>query len=50
MKTPEQIVAELEQKLNLLQRQLAEANKRISFLERENQRRKGDINQVARRG
>lgn len=42
-------VAELERKLQQLERQVAQMAQRISFLERENQRRRSDVNQLAAR-
>jgi chromosome segregation ATPase len=41
-------IAQLEQQLNRLEQQVVELNKRLMFLERENNRRKNEINQVAR--
>ena len=40
-------IALLEQQLQQLQRQLAELNQRVLFLERENNRRRSDLTQVA---
>ena len=47
MITPELKQAALEKQLQILVKQVAELNKRVQFLERENQRRRSDINQVA---
>ena len=41
-------VAQLEQQLKRMEQQVVELNKRLMFLERENNRRKNEINQVAR--
>ena len=41
-------VAQLEQQLKRMEQQVVELNKRVMFLERENNRRKNEINQVAR--
>jgi cell division protein FtsB len=43
-------VAQLEKQLQQLAQQVSELHKRVMFLERENNRRKNDINQVARKG
>lgn len=49
MITPEQKQAALEKQIQLLVAQVNELNKRVSFLERENSRRKQDIQTVANR-
>ena len=41
-------IAQLEQQLKRMEQQVLELNKRLTFLERENNRRKNEINQVAR--
>jgi hypothetical protein len=41
-------IAQLEQQLKRMEQQVVELNKRLMFLERENNRRKNEINQVAR--
>jgi len=41
-------IAQLEQQLKRMEQKVVELNKRLTFLERENNRRKGEINQVAR--
>jgi regulator of replication initiation timing len=45
----DQKVAALEQQLQKLTKQVNELNQRISFLERENNRRKQDVNVLAQR-
>ena len=40
-------VTQLEEKLNLALRQLAELAQRVNYLERENSRRKSEVNQIA---
>jgi hypothetical protein len=45
----DQKIVVLEQQLQKLVRQVAELNQRISFLERENNRRKQDVNILAQR-
>lgn len=44
----DQKIAKLEQQLNKLAQQVTELNQRLSFLERENNRRKQDVNILAR--
>ena len=41
-------IVQLEQQLKRMEQQVVELNKRLMFLERENNRRKNEINQVAR--
>jgi len=51
MTIPQQLdpkIAQLEQQLKRMEQQVLELNKRLTFLERENNRRKNEINQVAR--
>jgi hypothetical protein len=49
MDPKDQKIAALEQQLQKLIKQSAELNQRLSFLERENNRRKQDINILAQR-
>ena len=42
-------IAELERKLQQLEKQVFQMAQRINFLERENQRRRSDVNQLAQR-
>lgn len=46
----DQKIAMLEQQVHKLSRQIAELAQRLSFLERENGRRKQDVNILARKG
>lgn len=46
----DQKIALLEKQLETANRQLTELARRISFLERENNRRKQDVNLLARKG
>jgi hypothetical protein len=46
----DQKIAMLEQQVHTMSRQIAELAKRLSFLERENGRRKQDVNILARKG
>jgi regulator of replication initiation timing len=45
----DQKIATLEQQLQKLTKQVNELNQRVSFLERENNRRKQDVNILAQR-
>jgi phage shock protein A len=45
----DQKIAALEQQLQKISKQVAELNQRVSFLERENNRRKQDVNILAQR-
>jgi hypothetical protein len=45
----DQKIAALEQQLQKLVRQVTDLNQRVSFLERENNRRKQDVNVLAQR-
>jgi regulator of replication initiation timing len=49
MDPKDQKMALLEQQLTKLLQQVVELNRRVSFLERENNRRKLDINQISNR-
>jgi hypothetical protein len=49
MDPKDQKIAALEQQLQILVRQVGELNQRVSFLERENNRRKQDVNILAQR-
>jgi hypothetical protein len=47
MTTPDPKQLILEQKLQRLEKQVAELNQRVHFLERENNRRRNEVNQIA---
>jgi uncharacterized protein YhaN len=49
MTSDTQKISELERQVAQLMKQLAELNQRVSFLERENNRRKSDINTLSNR-
>jgi hypothetical protein len=49
MTSDTQKISELERQVAQLTKQLAELNQRVSFLERENNRRKSDINTLSNR-
>ena len=49
MTSDNQKLFELERQVAQLTKQLAELNQRVSFLERENNRRKSDINTLSNR-
>jgi prefoldin subunit 5 len=49
MTSDNQKLSELERQVEQLKKQLAELNQRVSFLERENNRRKSDINTLSNR-
>jgi prefoldin subunit 5 len=49
MTSDNQKLSELERQVAQLTKQLAELNQRVSFLERENNRRKSDINTLSNR-
>jgi len=49
MTSDNQKLSELERQVAQLMKQLAELNQRVSFLERENNRRKSDINTLSNR-
>ena len=49
MTSDNQKLLELERQVAQLMKQLAELNQRVSFLERENNRRKSDINTLSNR-
>jgi TolA-binding protein len=48
LQQPDPKIAQLEQQLKRMEQKVLELNKRLTFLERENNRRKGEINQIAR--
>jgi len=49
MTSDNQKLSELERQVAQLMKQLAELNQRVSFLERENNRRKSDLNTLSNR-
>lgn len=49
MTSDNQKLLELERQVEQLKKQLAELNQRVSFLERENNRRKSDLNTLSNR-